>query len=319
MPIRAASRRRVKLRAALAGPSKSGKTRKALILAHEVMGVLRSAGQLAGNGKVCVIDSEHGRSDQYADLFPEYGINELFAYDPPSYINALREVAEAGYSFTIVDQISHEWAGKGGVLEYKTRAEQQSGGKLNSYTAWGLATPLHDQFIEALLAHPTHLIATMRSKIDYELINVDGKMKPQKLGMAPVQRDNTEYEFDIFANINMNHFMEMECRGSLADEFNGRSFGPDETEEVGRRIGRWLTEGVALHDASKPGPAPAEEVAAAMAAAREVGYTESEVFGLLQKHFQASSFNDMTPESFAKFQKSMAKKLSDRKRAATAV
>ena len=45
---------------------------------------------------------------------------------------------------------------------------------------------------------PLHVIVTMRSKSNYILVEKRGKQMPEKVGMAPIQREGFEYEFDVF-------------------------------------------------------------------------------------------------------------------------
>jgi hypothetical protein len=66
---------------------------------------------------------------------------------------------------------------------------------MNSFTAWRKLTPQHNAFIEAMIRSKLHLIATMRSKMDYVVeTNEKGKSVPKKVGLAPVQREGTDYE-----------------------------------------------------------------------------------------------------------------------------
>lgn len=309
--IRVASRRRLKLRAAFSGPSKSGKTFDSLTIAHDILPILADAGQLAGNGKVCVIDTERGRSDQYSDIFPEYGVLELTHFSPESYIDALKQVSDADYSVTIVDQISHEWDGGGGMLERSARRQAESGGRVNSFTTWQQGTPEHNKFIDALITHPTHLIATMRAKVDYDMVDDGGRKKVVKLGLAPVQRNSTEYEFDIFGQIGINHYVEIEARGSLAPQFQGKSFAPAEIHEVAGMIGRWLTEGVSVFDPNKTSLAVPSDIQAALDLARKLGLTDSNLFKSLD-HFGVKTFNDLKPADLSKLRKSLEKKAAEK-------
>jgi len=176
-----------KLRLAIAGPSGSGKTYTAL----------RVACALVPGGKVAVLDTEHGSASKYADLFDFDADNLEPPFHPNRYAAAIADAGKAGYDVLILDSISHAWMGKGGLLEEvdKVVARQRTA---NSYTAWKDITPIHQAFIEAILQAPMHIIATMRSKQDYVLETDDkGKTRPKKVGMAPVQRDGMEYEFDV--------------------------------------------------------------------------------------------------------------------------
>lgn len=312
--IRAASRRRLKLRAAFSGPSKSGKTYKSLKIAHKIIDILADAGQLAGNGRICVIDTERARSDQYSDVpgFDRYDVYELTHFAPTNYIDALKTVADADYTFTIVDQITHEWSGAGGMLEMSARLQNESQGKKNSFTAWKDATPLHDRFVEALISHPTHLIATMRAKMDYEIID----KKPVKLGLAPVQRNDTEYEFDIFGQIDANHYIEVQARGTLNEQVKGRTFSIDETDDLATLIGRWLTQGISLFDPTRATAVPVEEIQELLTLARSIGMTDANLSKALS-HFSANTFNELSEANFRKMRKGLDKQVAAAKAGAS--
>ena len=75
--------------------------------------------------------------------------------------------------------------------------------KGNSYAAWSEGTPIQNELIEAVVGADIHVIGTMRSKQDYILVEENGKQRPQKVGMAPIQRDGFEYEFDVFLDMDI--------------------------------------------------------------------------------------------------------------------
>jgi hypothetical protein len=138
----------------------------------------------------------------------------------------------------ILDSISHAWAGEGGLLD--TQGKLADGG-MNSFTAWRKLTPQHNAFIEAMIRSKLHLIATMRSKMDYVVeTNDKGKSVPKKVGLAPVQREGLDYEFDIVFDLDLNHnALSTKDRSSL---FDGKLVSrPD--ENVGKQILEWLQRG----------------------------------------------------------------------------
>ena len=61
-----------------------------------------------------------------------------------------------------------------------------------------------------------HVIATMRTKVEYAAEQVGGKLKITRLGLAPIQRDETEYEFDILALMDKEHTMTIDGSRCLA-------------------------------------------------------------------------------------------------------
>lgn len=237
-----ATKSQAKLRMALMGPSGSGKTYTAL----SVAGAL---------GRIAVIDTEHGSASKYGDRFA-FDVLELSDYHPQQYIDAIHAAGEAqadgssAYDVLIVDSLSHAWSGAGGVLEIVDRAAKRSDSK-NTFAAWRDATPLHNQLVEALLAAPLHLIVTMRSKTEYVLERDErGKMTPRKVGLAPVQREGMEYEFDVVAEMDMtNTLMVTKTR---IPKLTGKVI-PTPDGKLGETLKAWLLDGTPLHWAKNGG------------------------------------------------------------------
>ena len=189
-----AIKKEAKLRLAIAGPSGSGKTYTSLAIA-------RSLG-----GRVAVVDTEHGSASKYADIF-EFDVLEMAApFHPDRFIQALREAAAGGYSVIVLDSISHAWNGQGGLLELVEEAQKRMKSP-NSYVAWKDVTPIQNRFVEAIVSAPIHVLATMRSKQEYVQAQDERTGRPvvRKVGMAPIQRDGFEYEFDVFLDMDINN------------------------------------------------------------------------------------------------------------------
>ncbi|HLV98696.1 MAG TPA: ATP-binding protein [Ktedonobacterales bacterium] len=190
--IKTASR----LRMALIGPSGSGKTWTALALATA----------LADGKEVAVIDTERGSASKYADIFPPFDVLNLDTFSPESYIEAIHAAEEGGYGVLVIDSISHEWAGPGGILEIVDGVARRNKGG-NSFAAWGEVTPRHNRFIDAITRARLHVIVTIRSKQEYVLDKDErtGRTTPRKVGLAPIQRAHVEYEMDIAADMDIDH------------------------------------------------------------------------------------------------------------------
>ena len=213
-----------KLRLALCGPSGSGKTYSALAIA-------------AGLGqRVAVIDTEHGSASRYADEFV-FDVLELTSFHPEQYLKALSAAASEGYDVCIVDTLSHAWMGQEGILDLHDKAVKRDKGG-NSFTAWREVTPLHNKLIEGMVHASTHLIVTMRSKTEYLMQEQHGKQVPRKVGMAPIQRDGMEYEFDVVGDLDYDHTLVISKTRLRA--FDGAVIArPDAT--MGQALARELT------------------------------------------------------------------------------
>lgn len=185
-----------KLRLALAGPAGSGKTWTALTIAKG----------LADGGSIAVIDTEHGSASKYADDFV-FDVLEMTNFDPRNYIKAIHEAEQAGYAVLIIDSLSHAWNGTGGALELVDATAKKNlkneAPKPNTFNAWGEVTPIQNKMIDAILGSKIHIICTMRTKQEY-IVNGNA---PRKLGMAPIQRADIEYEFDIYADMDIDNTM----------------------------------------------------------------------------------------------------------------
>ncbi len=190
LQFKKAQRTAVKLKALITGPSGSGKT----------LGSLKLAEALAP-GKVAVLDSENDRASYYADQV-DFDVLSLPDAKPNTYRDAMLAAVEAGYQVVILDSISHAWQN---VLDRKTEYERANP-KSNSYTNWKLFGGEWDAFVRTILELPVHVIATARSKQDYEqTVDGDGKKRVMKLGLAPQIREGTDFEFALHFDVNEEH------------------------------------------------------------------------------------------------------------------
>jgi hypothetical protein len=221
-----ATRTKKKLRMSLAGPAGSGKTYTALAIATG----------MAQGGKIAVIDTERGSASLYSDRFT-FDVVELDSFNPENYIKSINEAGEGGYAVLVIDSLSHAWFAQGGVLDQVNKR----GG--NSFTdGWGkVGTPLQNRLMDAILNAPMHIIATMRTKSDF-VIEPDerGKMVPRRIGTKEIQREGTEYEFDIVGILDMGNSMMIE-KSRLPDLTGAIIDKPD--AKIADRVLKWLNSG----------------------------------------------------------------------------
>lgn len=230
-----ATKSQAKLRMAITGPSGSGKTYTALSIGSVL-------------GRVAVIDTERGSASKYADLF-EFDVLELTEYHPRKYIDAIRAARDSGYEALIIDSLSHAWTGQGGVLELVDRAAKRSQNQ-NSFAAWRDVTPLHNQLVDTILGTSIHIIATMRSKTEYVLEKDDrGRSSPRKVGLAPVQRDGMEYEFDVVAEMDMENNLII-SKSRCIPLTNVVINRPD--AKLGETLKAWLSDGARVPERPTP-------------------------------------------------------------------
>ncbi len=224
MEIRKAERRQVKIKLGLQGPSGSGKTYSSLLMAYGITG---------NWSKVAIIDTENFSADLYSHL-GNYNVLSLGQpFSPERYIEALRLCEKAGMEVIILDSISHEWEGTGGILE--THGNMMG----NSFTNWSKLTPRHNAFIQALLQSPCHIIATIRSKQDYVLNERNGKYVPEKVGLKGVTREGMDYEFTIVFDLDIKHYAQAskDRTGLFMDKPQFLI-----TDKIGQRLRAWCSE-----------------------------------------------------------------------------
>ncbi len=194
-----ATRAHIWLRAAVCGAGGSGKTYSAMAIASALRERLNV-------GPLYVIDSENESALRYArSARSGKGFDFMHVpmpkddYSPAAYMAALDYCEEQGAGVILVDSISHEYDGPGGILEI---VDRNANGRDN-FAGWRVATPLHKRFIQRLCSTQAHLICTVRAKIAYDMRDVTDKhgnikKKFEKVGLGPVQREGFEYEMDLF-------------------------------------------------------------------------------------------------------------------------
>jgi hypothetical protein len=190
MLLKRAERKQAVIKLALQGPSGSGKTYSSLLLAYGLVGDWN---------KIAVIDTENNSSHLYSHLGSYNVLSLSEPFSPENYISAIEVCEKAGMKVIVVDSISQEWEGSGGIIE--THGNMVG----NSFSNWNKVTPRHNAFVQKILQSPCHIIATIRSKQDYVLTDKNGKMVPEKVGLKGVTRDGMDYEFTLVLDLDIKH------------------------------------------------------------------------------------------------------------------
>lgn len=195
MELTTASRKKVKLRLGLSSVSGGGKTMSALLLAY---------GFCKDWSKIAVIDSEHDSASLYSHLGAFKTISLDAPYSPERYIEAIKLCEKSNMEVVVVDSMTHEWDGEGGILEM---ADKLGGGFQG---AWKALTPRHVKFTQAILNSTCHTITTTRRKQEYSIqdtVNGKGRIvqSPVKLGLKEITREGWEFELTVNLVIDINH------------------------------------------------------------------------------------------------------------------
>ncbi len=223
-----AQRTQAKLRLAIDGPSGSGKTYSALLIAKGLAG-----GDLS---KVALIDTERGSGSLYADLGPYAILDFGPPYTVKRFVTAHDAAVEEGFTVIVFDSLTHFWSGEGGILDAVDKfAKTSTSG--NSFAAWKQGTPLQKQLFDTMLASPVHIVATIRSKTEWVLEeNEKGKKVPRKVGLAPDQRKDIDYEFTLVLDLSRDHIAQ--ASKDRTGLFDDRLEVP--SESMGTELAAWL-------------------------------------------------------------------------------
>ncbi|MDO6631786.1 AAA family ATPase [Bacillus thuringiensis] len=238
-----AKREKMKAVIGFIGCSGSGKTGSALLTAFGMM--QEAYPDLSEEElwkKIGVIDTEHERSKLHVGLV--YGevkignflhINFTPPYTTERYNEAVRAMKKAGAEVIIIDSLSHNWQGEGGIVE------THGGMSGNSFQNWGKLAPETTKLIKTLTQNDVHILATLRTKTEYVVeSDSNGRMAPRKVGTKPVQKDEMEYEFMLNFVIDIEHVATTSKDNTQMFEGHPQKI----TADVGRKLYQWLELGI---------------------------------------------------------------------------
>lgn len=190
----------------LAGPTGSGKTYSALLLAS---GIVAQTG-----GRIAFVDTESGRAKQYAPPGDATFAFEYCELGPPFSPDRYREAFEAAeqhvgeHGVVVVDSTSHEHEGPGGLLEWHDQElDRLSNGKADrerySFMAWAKPKAGRRQLINRILQARCHAIFCFRAKEKHRPVkDQQGRNQIVSIGWQPITGDEWPYEMTIFALLN---------------------------------------------------------------------------------------------------------------------
>lgn len=224
--FRPAMKSKSKLRCAVYGVSGSGKTYSSLAIA-------------SGLGpRIAVIDTERGSASKFADKF-KFDVAELTTYTVDAYCRVM-EKASGVYDVVIIDSLTHAWDELKQMVDTLTTTNTKFRG--NSWGAWSQVTPQYRRLIDTIYRTDCHIISTMRAKTEWVVEKTeDGRTRPRKIGLAPEQRPQIEYEFDLVLEISPEHVATVikDRSGLLQDRIIDHP-----SSELGAELSLWLGEGV---------------------------------------------------------------------------
>jgi hypothetical protein len=175
-----AERRNTHILVALAGASGSGKTFSAMNLATGI----------CGDKPFAVIDTEAGRALHYADQFNFKHADFAPPFTPERYLEAVKAAEKAGFEAIVIDSMSHEFDGQGGIMEMAEASTVKGPG------AWKDPKMRHKKMMNAFLQVRAHLIFCLRAeeKIDMSKKDDRGRVIVENAGWFPIQEKRFMYE-----------------------------------------------------------------------------------------------------------------------------
>lgn len=184
-----ALRARMPLMLAIVGSSGSGKTMSAILLAEGIKRVCP--------GPIVVIDTEALRALKHSNGDERRFIHVPFGepFGPLDYIDAFRHALKHEPSTIIVDSMSHEWEGPGGMLEQHA-AVVAAKGQNASMTGWIKPKADHTAMKHFILQQRCNWIFCFRAK---EKIKPKKGGEPEDLGWQPLGAEDLIYEMDLCA------------------------------------------------------------------------------------------------------------------------
>lgn len=187
-----ATRDKVPLLIGLMGPSGSGKTFSALRLATGI--------QQVSGGEIYFIDTEARRGLHYADRFKYRHMEFGAPFGSLDYLAAITHCVKKGAGVVIVDSMSHEHDGPGGVLEqHEQELDRMAGqdyGKRNSMNliAWAKPKAARRHLISGLLQLNCNFVFCFRAKEKAKPVKKDGKTVIENQGWMPIAGEEFVYE-----------------------------------------------------------------------------------------------------------------------------
>lgn len=237
--IKKSERKDSKVLISLAGLSGCGKTYSAILLARGLVGP---------NGKIGFIDTEQCRASLYSDLAGGFDVINMDApFSPERYVKAVDTFKKAGYGAVVIDSMSHEWEGVGGVLEMAESQTYKNGSPVQGMAKWAKPKAEHKKMMDYLLHCGMHIIFCFRAKERLREETVDGKKVYINDGLVTTTEKNFVYEMTVslLLDVETQFPSIVKCPEQLKTLF------PDNkwiSVEAGEEIGRWISGGVRSED-----------------------------------------------------------------------
>jgi hypothetical protein len=255
-----ARRERTPLAIGVIGPSGSGKTKSALRLADGMARVVP--------GDTWVVDTNNRRSLHHADDHKFIALHMQPPYSPSDFGQAFQHAIKSGARRIVVDNMSDEWDGEGGVLDMhedeldrRTNGDDKARDKMNA-AAWITPKRVHNRLKLWMFNQPVDWILTFRAKEKTKPVTGKGM---QDQGWQPIGAEDLIYELLLkcllrpqadgrptwTSNIVQEQAL-MKLPGWFRELFTN---APVLSEDIGEKLARWAA-GASVPAPDRSGPAP---------------------------------------------------------------
>ena len=246
--LRPAIRIQTPMIAALAGPSKCGKTFSAL----------RLAVGMAQGGKIAMINTEGPRGHQYAESFTYDACDFGEPFSMKRYEEAIKFVAESNPAVLIIDSMSHSHEGLGGLLDqHEKELDRMAGSDFRkrdrmTWAAWVKPKADEASMINTMIQQKFHIILNFRGK---EKIRIVKGKEPVDLGWRPIASDRIHFEtaFTLILPPNSKGVPDLSVEGSeLRSPFDTMIKPEQINEALGQRLAEWAKGGATPAPVTEP-------------------------------------------------------------------
>ncbi len=191
-----AVREHVPLLIGMVGPSSSGKTKSALRVATGIQSVL--------GGDIYGIDTESRRMAHYAQEHKFQHVEFNAPFGSLDYMAALRYCVSKGAKTVIIDSMSHEHDGPGGLIDFQEREVDRLAGddyakrERVKMLAWQKPKAARRSLISGLLQLNANFIFCFRAREKTKPMKINGKTEIVEQGFMPIAGE--EFLFEIFSS-----------------------------------------------------------------------------------------------------------------------
>lgn len=233
-----------RIRLGVGGPSRSGKTYSSLRMATGIAAVV---------GKpIFVIDTDNEFALDYAADFTFQHVDFQPPFTSERYIDVIQYCIDQGAGVIVVDQITHEHTGPGGMLERQEEIEEALAKQWKTTrdktkaAAWAQAKAPHGKFVSFVTRVKQPMIFNFRCKDKVKIVKgKDGKQEWVHTGYTPICAEQFDYEMTAMLVLPPNSDgtpdAELsEIRKPLRPIIN---LGQQINETLGRRIAEWAAGG----------------------------------------------------------------------------